>query len=81
MRTQVQLSDSQIEALRTLSNETGRSIADLTRQAVDLYLAQQRATPRDELLARATAVAGKFASGLRDVSTNHDRYLTEAFDS
>ncbi len=78
MRTQIQLADSQVEALRKLSAETGRSIADLTRRAVDLYLAQHRDTSPDALLERALAVAGKFASGLSDVAADHDRYLAEA---
>jgi hypothetical protein len=79
VRTQIQLADAQLEALRKLSAETGKSIADLTRRAVDLYLEQQRGTTRDVLVERALSAAGKFASGLSDVSTDHDRYLAEAF--
>lgn len=78
IRTQIQLADSQMEALRKLSVETGRSIADLTRRAVDLYLAQHRGTSREALLERALGVAGRFASGLPDVAREHDRYVAEA---
>jgi hypothetical protein len=35
---------------------------------------------REELKRRALAVSGRFRSGLKDLSTEHDRYLEEAFD-
>jgi len=79
VRTQVQLTDSQMEALRRLSAETGKSIADLTRRAVDSYLEQHHGKSPDVLIERALGVAGKFASSLRDVSADHDRYVAEAF--
>jgi hypothetical protein len=34
---------------------------------------------REELKRRALAVSGRFRSGLTDLSTDHDRYLEEAF--
>jgi hypothetical protein len=34
---------------------------------------------REELKRRALAVSGRFRSGLKDLSTEHDRYLEEAF--
>lgn len=34
---------------------------------------------REELKIRALAVSGRFRSGLTDLSTEHDRYLEEAF--
>ncbi len=80
VRTQIQLTEAQMEELRQLAAATGRSIADLTRQAVKLYLEQNRSRTHDEMIERAISVAGRFASGLRDVSTRHDRHLAEAFD-
>jgi hypothetical protein len=80
VRTQVQFSEPQIEALRRMAQQTGRSIADLTREAVELYLEQQRGTSRQLLIERAIAVAGQFSSGLPDVGTEHDRYLAEALE-
>ena len=79
-RTQIQFAESQIQALRNLSAQTGQSIADLTRQAVDLYLEQRRGSGRDALIERALAAAGKFASSLSDVSDEHDSYFAEAID-
>jgi hypothetical protein len=34
---------------------------------------------REELKRRALAVSGRFRSGLKDLSSEHDRYLEEAF--
>jgi predicted DNA-binding protein len=72
-RTQVQLTDHQLQALRQASASTGRSIADLIREAVDQYMAGQ--------IERAIRVTGTFSSGRTDVSANHDQHLTVAFAS
>jgi Ribbon-helix-helix domain len=79
VRTQVQLTPSQLEALRDASAATGRSIADLIRQGVDQYLAGRSGLGRTERIERAIGVAGTFASGRTDISSNHDQYLAEAF--
>jgi len=75
----VQLTDGQIKALRHASAATGRSVADLIRQGVDQYLAGRSELGREERIERAIKVAGKFSSGLTDVSASHDRHLAEAF--
>jgi len=80
VRTQVQLTEKQLEALRHDSAATGRSVADLIRQGVDRYLAGRSELGREERVERAIAVAGKFSSGRSDVSANHDRHLAEAFE-
>lgn len=77
VRTQVQLTQSQAEALRRLSAENGLSIAALIRQAVDDLL--KNGGDREEMIRRALAVAGKFRSGKKDISVEHDRYLAEDF--
>jgi hypothetical protein len=79
IRTQVQLTDRQLEALRQASAATGRSVADLIRQGVDQYLAGRSELGREERIERAIRVAGRFSSGPSDVSANHDRHLAEAF--
>ena len=48
IRTQVQLTDRQLEALRQASAATGRSVADLIRQGVDQYLAGRSELGREE---------------------------------
>lgn len=79
VRMQVQLTDEQLKSLRQLSAATGRSLADLIRQGVDAYLAAQPRISRDERIQRAMRVAGRFSSGMHDISADHDRYLAEAF--
>ena len=79
IRTQVQLTDRQLRALRNASSATGRSIADLIREGVDRYLAGQSEAGQEERIERAAKVAGKFSSGRNDISINHDKYLAEAF--
>jgi hypothetical protein len=79
IRTQVQLTDRQLKALRQTSASTGRSIAGLIREGVDTVLASKGELEREERVKSALAVAGKFSSGRSDTSANHDRHLTEAF--
>ena len=80
IRTQVQLTSAQLEALRQASAATGRSVADLIRQGVDQYLAGRSELGREERIERAINLAGRFSSGRNDVSANHDRHLAEAFE-
>lgn len=79
VRTQVQLTEEQARALRKLAAEQGRSVADLIRKGVELVIASSWATDPDERISRAVALAGRFRSGLRDLSVEHDRYLGEAY--
>ncbi len=79
IRTQVQFTEQQLHSLRELSAATGRSIADLTRDAVTLYLQHSAGPTREALIERAIGAAGKFSSGQTDVSGKHDLYLAEAF--
>jgi hypothetical protein len=79
VRTQIQFDEKQLKALRQYSTETGRSIADLVREGVSLYLSSQKRPSRDEQIRRARAASGKFASGKKDISARHDHYLAEAF--
>jgi hypothetical protein len=80
IRTQVQLTESQMKALRQLSAATGKSIADLVRQGVDRFLAANPAHDREQRVRRAIRAAGRFKSTASDVSARHDRYLAEAYD-
>jgi hypothetical protein len=78
VRNQIRLVEKQLKALRQCSAESGRSVADLVREGVDLYLSSQEPS-RDEQIRRARAASGKFASGAKDASVRHDHYLAEAF--
>ncbi|MCL6613036.1 MAG: ribbon-helix-helix domain-containing protein [Firmicutes bacterium] len=76
IRTQVQLTEDQVRALRFLAGERGVSMAELIRASVEHYLREVGDKTDDELVARAKEVAGKFRSGLPDLAENHDRYIT-----
>jgi len=79
VRTQIQLTEDQLAALRRISAADGRSIADLVREGVEAVLRSRPRSNHADRVARAIQAAGKFTSGSRDVSSRHDRYLAEAF--
>jgi len=78
VRTQVQLTEEQVQMLRELSRENRESMAALIRRAVDQFLLS-RQPDRTSLYRQASGILGKYESGRSDVSTEHDRYLEEAF--
>ena len=80
IRTQVQLREEQMQALRQRASERRVSIAELIRQAVDMLLQSSHAIDDAERRRRAIAAAGRFRSGLSDVAVEHDRYLVEAYE-
>jgi predicted DNA-binding protein len=79
VRTQIQLTEHQLKALRQLSAMTGRSAAELIRNGIDQYLAGRRVSKAEDRIERAIQVAGTFSSGGADASADHDRHLAEAF--
>lgn len=76
VRTQVQLTEAQADALKRAAAERGTSMAGLIREAVDRTISQGEVPARRR---RALGAVGAFASGLSDVSAEHDRYVVEAF--
>ncbi|QUL99372.1 MAG: ribbon-helix-helix domain-containing protein [Candidatus Fermentithermobacillus carboniphilus] len=78
VRTQVQLTEEQFEALKAMSAASGVSLAEIVRRAVDRMISEYRGSERDDCISRAIAVAGKFRSGLGDLSVEHDKYFVEA---
>ncbi len=79
LRTQIQLTEEQVKALRRVSLSTGLSMAELIRQGVELYLSRSSVASYQERVERALRISGKFASGVSDGSAHHDKYLAEAF--
>jgi predicted DNA-binding ribbon-helix-helix protein len=80
IRTQIQLKEEQARKLKKIAAQRKVSMAELIRQGVDGILAEEAGADREERKERALAAAGRFASGLRDVSAEHDRHLAEAFE-
>ena len=79
VRTQIQLTEAQAKALRDAAARQGRSMAELVRDGVEALLRSEAGPSREELKRRAIEALGRFRSGKSDISSEHDRYLAEAF--
>lgn len=80
VRTQIQLTELQARRLRARAHEHRVSLAEIIRRCVDKGLADELPS-RGALYDRAARVVGRFSDrrGARDISSNHDRYLDEAY--
>lgn len=79
VRTQIQLMEEQAKTLKKLAMTRHLSVAELIRQAVDNMIKTGAVMDIEERRKRALEAAGRFSSGLHDLSTEHDKYLEEAF--
>jgi len=79
IRTQVQLTEEQSISLKRLSAEKGKPVAELIRQGIDIVLQSADMVSPEEQRKRAISVAGRFQSGVSDLSRKHDKHLAEAF--
>jgi hypothetical protein len=79
VRTQIQLDERQAERLKAVAASRGLSMAEWIRRAVDSALLSGGLTDKEEQRRRAIAAAGRFDSGITDISVEHDKYLAEAF--
>ena len=77
VRTQIQLTKAQYASLKATAEDTGSSLAELIRQAVDSWLQRSARLPREERIQRALAVCGQFHSAVPDLSERHDEYAFE----
>jgi hypothetical protein len=78
-RTQIQLTRAQLNALRVLAGQQNRSLAELIRESVDVFVTRATAAgDRQARLERAKSAAGRYASGSGDGSTRHDDHLAAA---
>ncbi|HVT17065.1 MAG TPA: CopG family transcriptional regulator [Thermoanaerobaculia bacterium] len=78
-RTQIQLTDEQSQELKRLATQRRTSVAELIRQAAEELLRESSIQGQAERKERARAIAGRFRSGKRDLSTEHDEYLAEVY--
>jgi hypothetical protein len=79
VRTQIQLPETQVAALKRLSALHHISMAELIRRAMDLFTSTQETGVIADRKKRALTAAGRLHSGISDVSERHDEYLAEAF--
>ena len=79
IRTQIQLQEDQINALKKIAAEKQISLAELIRKAVDTVIKSGAVPDYEERRKRAIDIAGKFRSGKNDIALRHDEYLSEAY--
>jgi hypothetical protein len=76
IRTQVQLTEAQAEAVKRIAARRGVSMAEVLRELVDAHLVEAADGDRRE---RAMRAVGRHRSGSGTVSRDHDRELAEAY--
>jgi metal-responsive CopG/Arc/MetJ family transcriptional regulator len=76
-RTQVQLTEAQVESLKGMAARRDASLAELIREAVDQYLRRERPIDPAARRRRLMALAGKHRSGRTDGGARHDEILAE----
>jgi hypothetical protein len=76
IRTQISLTETQMERLRHAASVRGVSIAAVIRDAVDQSVPAE-GTDFMSRQHRAFALAGAFSSGHRDTADRHDQVLAE----
>jgi hypothetical protein len=83
VRTQVQLTERQMNALKAMAHKRKVSVAELIRQGVECIIVDPGEMSMEEKWKRATEVVGMFSDedGATDVSINHDKYLAEIYGS
>lgn len=81
IRIRIQLTESQVSALKTLAKAEGRSLSELVRECIADYLSRRHAPDIRDLAERAGRLKGRFRSGHLDLAKAHDRFLDDAFDT
>lgn len=79
LRTQIQLTEAQVAALKARAAAEGRSMADVIRTCVDDALPLRIARDPAQRIPRALAVIGSLRKGPRKLSVDHDAHLAEAY--
>jgi len=78
IRTQIQLTEEQVNMLKERSVASKLSMAALIRIAVDRFLTAGE-PDRSVLYRQAEQLVGKYEADCSDISVQHDRYLDEAY--
>jgi len=77
VRTQIQLSESQADFVKTMAAEENTSMAAVIRTAIELLREQRQKPSQRELMLRSLAAIGKYHDSATDVSVRHDDYLAK----
>ena len=78
-RTQIQLTDKQYSYLKEISGQKNISLAETVREAVSFYAASTINIDHNLRIRDALSLIGKYSSGKKDISINHDQYLEDIF--
>ena len=81
VRTQIQLTEDQYKNLKKMAARERISVAEVIRRSVDITLLSEILPDRDKIKEEARATFGAYADKKSDVSTNHDSYIAEAYES
>jgi predicted Ser/Thr protein kinase len=76
IRTQIQLTERQANAVKRVATERGVSMAEVLRELVDAHLTEASGS---DARARALRAIGRHRSGRADISGEHDREVATAF--
>lgn len=79
VRTQIQITTEQAQALKRLAAREGKSVAELIRISLDSMLRVGVFKDQQSLRRKAIAAAGTL-KGPENLSENHDDFLAKAFD-
>ena len=79
VRTQIQLTPHQAEAIKREAAERGVSMAEVIRSCIDAHFRAAHRPSEDEVRRRALSIVGMIKDGPSDMSVRHDDYLDEAY--
>lgn len=79
MTLHIEITPEQEESLRQLSERHHRSIEELLREWLQRMVEQDANADWESRKTRALKAVGRFRSGKRDVSEQHDAHLAEAY--
>jgi Arc/MetJ-type ribon-helix-helix transcriptional regulator len=80
VRTQIQLTHEQFEAVKRMAASRNLSGAEVIRQAIEALLKSCGGLQEEKKRSRALKAAGAFGSGRHDISKNHDAYLAKDYE-
>ena len=79
VRTQIQLTEKQSEALKKLARRKKVSVAELIRQSISFLLRPGIEADLDDYRREARQIAGRYHSGHKDISEKHDEHLMDIY--
>lgn len=75
-RTQIQLTDSQYSLVKEISKKKDVSMSEVIRESVESLGLALLLDSKEDKYERAINSIGRFKSSNKDLSINHDKYLS-----